>query len=717
MRKKSISIATIFTAGSVFIVLIVLAISVNIAGYFFSNDNLAKFYESAKTELCVFSDSITNFFNAKEVELNVFADSPEVKAADDSIHSFVNESGSVQILGYQKSSTEERIRSLCKRFAAHDSDIAEIYLGTKWGGYATNFDGSMDGGYDPRKRGWYETANKGSGRVMLTNAFTSTVGSTVVGITRCVYDDHNNFIGNASIEVSLDTLTNVLRMLYLGEGSFIMMVEENGTILADTSSAENNFKNISDLDIPQLGELITSTQEQKRIKIDGTEYLAEVITNQKTGYSIAAFSPLSTVYRSFHSTLLTIVFVNIVVAIIIACITAFVTNKTIRPLKKISGSIVDFADQMARGKADLKQRINVQAMSEVGSVADGFNAFSQKLQDIITNMKHSKNALLSAGESLKSGTQDTGAAITQITSAIGGVEGNISSQNASVEQTAQTMSEIISNVRSLESLVETQSNVVQQASGAIEEMIGNISEVNRSVDKMASSFGTLASDAENGAKTQETLQAQIQEIDEQSKLLNDANSVISSIAEQTNLLAMNAAIEAAHAGEAGKGFAVVADEIRKLSETSSAQSKTIGEQLKRIQDTITAVVSSTQEGVRGYARLAEEIRETDELVQQIKFAMSEQKIGSVQITDSLRDMNDSTYRVQTASQKMSDESQTVMEEVNALKDQASSIRNSMEEMSKSASKISETGHTLTSISEIVEKSIGSIGSQVDQFSV
>ncbi len=35
MRNKSISIATIFTAGSVAIVLIVLAISVNIAGYFF----------------------------------------------------------------------------------------------------------------------------------------------------------------------------------------------------------------------------------------------------------------------------------------------------------------------------------------------------------------------------------------------------------------------------------------------------------------------------------------------------------------------------------------------------------------------------------------------------------------------------------------------------------------------------------------------------------
>lgn len=67
------------------------------------------------------------------------------------------------------------------------------------------------------------------------------------------------------------------------------------------------------------------------------------------------------------------------------------------------------------------------------------------------------------------------------------------------------------------------------------------------------------------------------------KLVTDANTAIASIAEQTNLLAMNAAIEAAHAGEAGKGFSVVADEIRKLSETSSAQSKALGAAIKIIQ--------------------------------------------------------------------------------------------------------------------------------------
>ncbi|MBP5587348.1 MAG: methyl-accepting chemotaxis protein, partial [Treponema sp.] len=392
-------------------------------------------------------------------------------------------------------------------------------------------------------------------------------------------------------------------------------------------------------------------------------------------------------------------------------------GKIIRPLKIIQDSLSESAVQIAQGKADLTQRISIKSKNEIGDVADSFNVYSEKLQDIIGNMKQTKNALNDAGHKLKSSTNETMAAITHISSSIESVGTNISSQNEGVAQTADSVKRILESIDSLEQLVASQADSVHGASTAVEQMIANINEVNHSVEKMVTSFGILESDAQTGAKTQEELQSQISEIENQSKLLSEANAVIASIAEQTNLLAMNAAIEAAHAGEAGKGFAVVADEIRKLSETSSGQSKTIGEQLSRIQNTIGTVVNATQKGVQGYAHLASEIHETDSLVRQIKEAMTEQQSGSSQITTALHGMNDSTHQVKSASKEMATNSRTIMSEIGILQSESANMQQRMEEMAMSTRKINQMGTTLSEISNLMEDSITKMGNQVDQFEV
>ncbi len=193
--------------------------------------------------------------------------------------------------------------------------------------------------------------------------------------------------------------------------------------------------------------------------------------------------------------------------------------------------------------------------------------------------------------------------------------------------------------------------------------------------------------------------------------------IIANIAEQTNLLAMNAAIEAAHAGEAGKGFAVVEDEIRKLSETSTEQSKTIGVQLGKIRESIESVVSASAESSAAFQEVASNIKDTDELVRLIKSAMEEQTIGSKQISEALHSMNDSTQEVKSASSEMSAGNQAILQEMHNLQDATMTMKDSVTEMGIGAKRINETGAALSSVAMVMNDSIDIIGNEIDLFKV
>lgn len=408
---------------------------------------------------------------------------------------------------------------------------------------------------------------------------------------------------------------------------------------------------------------------------------------------------------------ITIIFIILTLISLIIC--GIVISVSIKPLKHLKNAIVE----VASGNADLTKRLKVVSKDEVGDVVDGFNSFTGKLHSIISQIKGSKLQLSDSKEQMNNITQDTASAITEIIANIESVNNQIISQASSVEETAGAVNEIASNIESLEKMIENQSAGVVEASAAVEQMIGNISSVNSSVDKMAKSFNKLEENAREGTSLQDDVNSKIEAIKDQSEMLQDANTVIANIAEQTNLLAMNAAIEAAHAGDAGKGFAVVADEIRKLSETSTEQSKTIGVQLGKIRESIESVVSASAESSAAFQEVAANIKDTDELVRLIKSAMEEQTIGSKQISEALHSMNDSTQEVRTASNEMSAGNQAILQEMHNLQDATMTMKDSVTEMGIGAKRINETGAALSSVAMVMNDSIDKIGNEIDLFKV
>ncbi|MDR1802168.1 MAG: methyl-accepting chemotaxis protein, partial [Treponema sp.] len=396
-----------------------------------------------------------------------------------------------------------------------------------------------------------------------------------------------------------------------------------------------------------------------------------------------------------------------------ALIVFFVLSRTVNPIVKVAETLKDIAE----GEGDLTRSVNVKSKDEVGDLAKYFNQTLEKIKNLVIVIKNEAAKLSDIGSDLSSNMTQTAAAINQITANIQSIKTRVINQSASVTQTNATMEQVTVNIDKLNGNVEAQSLNVSQASAAIEEMVANIAAVTDTLVKNATNVKSLQDASEVGRSGLQGVVEDIKEIAHESEGLLKINTVMKDIASQTNLLSMNAAIEAAHAGEAGKGFAVVADEIRKLAESSSEQSKTIGTVLKKIKDSIDNITKSTETVLARFEAIDTNVKVVAEQEGTIRNAMEEQGEGSKQVLSGIVQVTDITRNVKCGSNEMLEGAQEVIKESQNLEKVTQEITSGMNEMASGADQINVAVHQVNEISIKNRQGIEGLMREVSRFKV
>ncbi len=313
----------------------------------------------------------------------------------------------------------------------------------------------------------------------------------------------------------------------------------------------------------------------------------------------------------------------------------FVRRSVSVPLEQLSDSLAEIAE----GEGDLTRRLVVGSRDEIGRTSEIFNAFMDKLQSVVSDVKSSAERVTVTAKQLASTSQEVTTRSANQSEATAAMAAAIEEMTVSIANVADNAAHAHEMASEAGSLSCDGANAVR---GAVDEM-----------NKISASVGHS--------------KQMILDLDEKSNQISNIVNVIKDIADQTNLLALNAAIEAARAGEQGRGFAVVADEVRKLAERTTLSTQEIAKMIAAIQQ-------STQSSVQGMELSSGQVHEGVQMAAQSGASMTRIETSTGKVQDAVNEISSALREQSSAANQLAREVERIaqMTEKNGLAAEESS---------------------------------------------
>ncbi|WP_373941812.1 methyl-accepting chemotaxis protein [Vibrio chagasii] len=498
--------------------------------------------------------------------------------------------------------------------------------------------------YDPRTRPWYKDANAASD-LIITEPYQDFDGSIVISFAKAFSGQKQGVLAaDLTVTSIIDTVLNVK----LDNDGFAFLVDGNNNIVAYSDEALSQ-KPLTSLNPELTANRVSQLIQNQTITTlawpgqgDKLVYIANV---PNTDWSLGIVIDKELAFSAVTDAIQFIALTSLVLYIVISIASTMVINRLLYPLQTLSEALT----QLAQGRGDLTQRIDITRMDEIGKLAELVNQFLSQMQIMLKGVvEHSHDLNNHAEKANQLATQ----------SSI-----RVENQQNDINQIATAIHEMSATAAEVASHAELTASASQASATACNDGQEVIKQNRDAITRLA----TQVEDAANV----------IRELENNAQSINQILSTIQGIAEQTNLLALNAAIEAARAGEQGRGFAVVADEVRVLSQRTHGST----EEIRVMIDTLQKNTEHAVDSMTTSTQLAEN-----------SVGFAEQAHDSLsKITQAISEINDMALQIASAAEEQRAVSEDISRNTQGIKDasddlaqQAESSRNSSNEMSSAA---------------------------------